>query len=173
VRKLEREKQTPARGVVVLGGSAGAGAGREGRPLLLFLLGLGLGSGVLAAALWRQAPPAPAAAVVPQVRPAPATPPAAPPAERQVAPLQAPARSEAAPASAAPPSAPPASPAPSASASPAFTLQAVSERDGRAVAIINDRLLRDGDSIDRARVVRIAADEVELEIDGRRVVLRF
>lgn len=55
----------------------------------------------------------------------------------------------------------------------AFTLQAISERDGRPVTIINDRMLREGDSFDGARVVRIAPDAVELEVAGRRVVLRF
>jgi hypothetical protein len=52
-------------------------------------------------------------------------------------------------------------------------LQAISEREGRPVAIVNDRLLREGDSIDGARIVRIAKDEVELELQGRRVLLRF
>jgi hypothetical protein len=169
LRKLEREKQTPARGVVVLGGVAAPGSRPQVRPLLLFLLGLCLGGAVLAAVLWRPAaPPPPPASAALTIRPATTPTPVPPePSPRLVAAAPPTERPPAAPAPAA------ASPSPSAAASQPFTLQAVSERDGRPVAIINDRLLREGDSIDGARIVKIAADQVELEIDGRRVVLRF
>lgn len=163
LRKLEREKQVPERGVVVVGATPWPGAPGE-RRLGLFLLGLLIGAGVLGAARWRQQlgpPPAPqpsAAAVVPVPSPdkpaaAPVSQPAAP---RRPAPAAVPA------------SAPTHRPA-----EPSFTLQAISEREGRPVAIVNDRLLREGDSIDGARIVRIAKEEVELELAGRRVVLRF
>jgi hypothetical protein len=167
LRKLEREKQTPARGVVVLGSAPAAAAGR-GRPLLLFLLGLCLGGAALAALSWREAPGSrtSAALQVPQPLPPAAQPTPVPqPSPTLGAQAPRPAAATQAPETPAASTAPP-SPAP-------LTLQAVSERDGRAVAIINDRLLREGDSIDGAKVVRIAREEVELEIGGRRVVLRF
>lgn len=182
LRKLEREKQTPARGVVVLGGMSAPGAQPQVRPLLLFLLGLSLGGAALTAVLWRRAPaapaPQPAAASPTQPATRPATPPSQPPppepAPRRLAAAQAAPSAEAEAAAAPAVSLAPApTAAPSLAPSQPFTLQAVSERDGRAVAIINDRLLREGDSIDGARIVKIASDQVELEIGGRRVVLRF
>ena len=162
LRKLEREKEAPARGVIVVGTTPWPGA-RPDRRLRLFLLGLALGGGLIAFARWRQdgaqraALPAAASATaaVPQAPPEPTSPAAA-------------ASRPAILSTAAPPIAPasPASP-------PALTLQAISERDGRPLAIVNDRLVREGDSIDGARIVRIAKDEVELEVAGRRVLLRF
>lgn len=163
LKKLEREKQVPERGVVVVGATPWPGAPGE-RRLGLFLLGLLIGAGVLGVALWRQRlgpPPAPqasAAAVVPV--PPPDKPAAA--SSTQPAALR---RTAPAPASTSAPAPRP--------AQPTFTLQAISEREGRPVAIVNDRLLREGDSIDGARIVRIAKDEVELELAGRRVFLRF
>jgi hypothetical protein len=54
-----------------------------------------------------------------------------------------------------------------------LVLQAISERDGSPVALVNDRLVREGDSFDGVTVVRIGASEVEVEVRGRRRVLRF
>jgi hypothetical protein len=54
-----------------------------------------------------------------------------------------------------------------------YQLQAISAQDGHAVAILNDRLVREGDSFDGARVLRIGADEVEIEVAGRRRVVKF
>ena len=168
LKKLEREKEAPARGVVVVGATPWTGA-RPERRLGLFLVGLALGGGLIAMARWRQetaegtTSPASAAPtlVVPRSSLAPASPAAA------VRETDSPAR---APRSAPSPRATPAaSPVPP----PAFVLQAISERDGRPVAIVNDRLVREGDSIDGARIARIAKDEVELEVAGRRVLLRF
>jgi hypothetical protein len=69
------------------------------------------------------------------------------------------------------------SPPPSATSertsSDAIHLQAISERDGEPVAVINERLVREGDSFDGVRVVKIGADHVELEVRGRRRVVRF
>jgi hypothetical protein len=65
----------------------------------------------------------------------------------------------------------PAMPTPAPSA--VLVLQAISEKDGRPVAIINDRLMREGDEFDGARLVRIGEAEVELEINGVVRVLRF
>jgi hypothetical protein len=52
-------------------------------------------------------------------------------------------------------------------------LQAIAERDGHPVALINDRLVREGDSFDGVTVLRIGVAEVEIEVRGQRRVLRF
>jgi len=52
-------------------------------------------------------------------------------------------------------------------------LNAISRRDGRPVALINDRLVFEGDSFDDVRVIRIGETEVEVEVKGQRRVLRF
>ena len=65
-------------------------------------------------------------------------------------------------------------PAPSPAApQPRFRLQAISVRDGKPVAVLNDRMVYEGESFDGVSVVRIGEAEVELEIDGRRVVVGF
>jgi hypothetical protein len=52
-------------------------------------------------------------------------------------------------------------------------LNAISRRDGRPVALINDRLVFEGDGFDGVKVLRIGEAEVEVEVRGRRRVLRF
>jgi len=52
-------------------------------------------------------------------------------------------------------------------------LTAISERDGRPIALLNDHLVREGDSFDGIRVLRIGLTEVEVEVDGRRQVVSF
>jgi len=52
-------------------------------------------------------------------------------------------------------------------------LSAISQRDGRPVALINDRLVFEGDSFDGVRVLRIGETEVEVEVRGVRRILRF
>ena len=52
-------------------------------------------------------------------------------------------------------------------------LTAISQRDGRPVALINDRLVFEGDSFDGVRVLRIGPTEVEVEVDGGKRVIRF
>jgi hypothetical protein len=52
-------------------------------------------------------------------------------------------------------------------------LQAISERDGHMVAVLNDRLVREGDTFDDVRVLRIGPTEVEIEVNGQRRTLRF
>lgn len=65
-------------------------------------------------------------------------------------------------------------PAPAAAAAPAeLRLNAISQRDGRPVALINDRLVFEGDSFEGVRVIRIGDTEVEVEVNGQRRVLRF
>jgi len=170
LKKLEREKQAPERGVVVVGAAAWPGA-QSDRRLGLFLLGLAIGGAALGGvALWRQRPGAPQPA--PPVTLAAVPPKAALPPETLPSPLREtrpPAAERLVVAAKPAPVAPSAKP----SAEPPFVLQAISERDGHPVAIVNDRLLREGDSIDGARIVRIAKDEVELELGGRRLTLRF
>jgi len=178
LRKLEREKQTPERGFLVLGTGAWAERGHAGRPIAVFLFGLLLGAVALGVLMRSRSSPA---AAVAHLEPAPAptaiapTPHAVPPPATLTATKPAGSaalRTPTEPASEISPAAAQATPAPRPSA-PAFTLQAISEKDGHTVALINDRLLRQGDAIDGARVVAIAKDSVELEIAGRRVVLRF
>jgi hypothetical protein len=52
-------------------------------------------------------------------------------------------------------------------------LTAISQRDGRPVALINDRLLFEGDGFDGVKVLRIGETEVEVEVRGVKRVLRF
>jgi len=66
----------------------------------------------------------------------------------------------------------PGPPAPAA-ASAGLRLNAISVRDGHPVAILNDRLVREGDRFDGIRVLRIGETEVEVEVDGERRTLRF
>jgi hypothetical protein len=62
--------------------------------------------------------------------------------------------------------------APRAAAAP-LHLEAISARDGEAVAVINGRLVRKGDTIEGALITWIGADGVEVEMDGKRRVLGF
>jgi hypothetical protein len=73
----------------------------------------------------------------------------------------------AAPAASPPEEAPPAPPAPE------LQLNAITVRDGRPIALINDRLVREGDSFDGVRILRIGESEVEVEVQGQRRVIRF
>ncbi len=57
---------------------------------------------------------------------------------------------------------------------PALVLQAISERDSRPIAIINDQLVREGDKVGPARVLRIGPDSVEVLLEnGRHDTVRF
>jgi hypothetical protein len=70
-------------------------------------------------------------------------------------------------------SAPRAAAAAASPAPPALVLQAISQRDGKPIAIVNDHLVREGDEVDGIRVLAIRADEVDVEFQGRRTTLRF
>ncbi len=189
LKKLEREKQSPDRGgLLVLGQTSWPSAAREGRRFALALVVAGL-CGLAAGALYwpsreRGAPPSTAgtrspasgAAATPTSsagalawRPqVPETTPASVPVDEPgIVPERASASRQPASAASGP------APAPAASLAPRFQLQAVSRRDGRAVAVLNDRLVYEGDSFDGATVIRIGEAEIELEIAGRRVVLGF
>jgi hypothetical protein len=52
-------------------------------------------------------------------------------------------------------------------------LQAITEQDGHPVAMVNGRLVKEGDSFDGVKILRIQPTEVEVEVQGRRRVLRF
>lgn len=63
---------------------------------------------------------------------------------------------------------------PAGSPRPALVLQAISERDGRPIAIINDQLVKDGDRLGTIRVLRIGDDSVEVLLEnGKKDVVRF
>jgi hypothetical protein len=56
---------------------------------------------------------------------------------------------------------------------PRYRLTAISERDGRPIALLNDRLVREGDRFGDIHVIRIGATEVEIEVDGERLTVGF
>lgn len=202
LKKVEREKQTRDAGAVVIGATAWAAGPRRRWPMAVALaLTAALGAGTAAFFLRAPRNTAPAPTSAPATLPfAPATPAAAPavappqtlapplaaslpalPGTVAIAPLRRPPASLRTPAAtttvpAAPTARPeaPAASAPTAPAGqPALRLQAITEQDGQPVAMLNDRLVREGDSVDGALVIRIGAGEVEVEVDGRRQVLRF
>jgi len=181
LKKLDREKQTPERGVVVLGATAWA-ARREGRGRMLvwLLIDLALvGLGAAGAVWWLSGSRPPSANPAPVAVASAATTSTPPAATLAAAPyVSAPAH---APAPAGPavvrtprahPTSPPrATPA----AASAFVLQAITEQDGIPVALINERVLRVGEGFDGMRVLRISPTEVEIQVEatGARQVLAF
>jgi hypothetical protein len=56
---------------------------------------------------------------------------------------------------------------------PRFRLTAISERDGKPVAVINDRMVFEGDSFEDITVLRIGDAEVELKVAGKSVTVPF
>lgn len=56
---------------------------------------------------------------------------------------------------------------------PVLLLHAISEQDGTPIAVVNQRVVREGDSFDGVRILRIGAAEVEVEVAGTRRTLRF
>ncbi len=63
--------------------------------------------------------------------------------------------------------------APAVPPGPEYRLTAISSRDGRPIALVNDRLVREGDSFDGITIVRIGETEVEIEVDGKRKTIGF
>jgi hypothetical protein len=191
LKKLDREKQTPERGVVVLGATTWA-ARREGRSRVLLQLATSLALLAVGAAVavWWLAPGArskPASGPSPSTNAAtgtlaPVTPaPIAAPSASSLPPytaLQAQAPTSVRPVPPPGERAARTRPAPTPSVTPAvepFALQAVTEQDGEPVALINQRVLRVGEGFDGMRVLRITPTEVEIEIEasGRRQTLMF
>lgn len=174
LRKREREKQVPERGFLVMAPTPWAAAPQRGVAgmVLAGLVAFGLGAAFMAWRSPRAAPPAPPATVAStapsQATPATLLPAPAPTLAPAVVPVPVP-RAEPGPAQ-------PAMPAADASVPPdpaPLVLQAISERDGKPVALISDRLMREGDEWQGARVVRIGEAEVEIEVGGERRTLRF
>ncbi len=52
-------------------------------------------------------------------------------------------------------------------------LNAITQQDGQPVAVLNDRVVREGDVFDGIHVIRIGEAEVEVEVNGKRRVIRF
>jgi hypothetical protein len=208
LKKLEREKQAPDRGFLVVAHVPWA-TGSPGRGRWIALIaGVTLTAvvGAVFVVVARRSQASATAAVSPPAAtgaPAPSVPAAAPPSY--------PVPAAASPSVSAPPLAPaPAAPvrssageprAPSPSSKPPLSsassgalptlpsaapsgegeapgeadlrLNAISQQDGFPVAMLNDRLVREGDVFDGIRVIRIGEAEVEVEIDGKRRVVRF
>lgn len=187
LKKLEREKVAGEPGVVVVRSVPWGERGRTRRRLVLGTAALVVI--VLAMAgmwLFTAAParsPAPAEPTQrPQAQPGSATPVAPPASTKSPAPPMGalappPDRrlSLPAPAAATTPATvtPGARPTPHATRAPELRLNAISQRDGRPLALINDHLVFEGDSFDGIRILRIGETEVEIEVDGKRRVLRF
>jgi hypothetical protein len=196
LKKLERDKDAREPGVLVVGSVPWGARTRSYRPLAVALAGIGLFA-LLAFARWpRDRASRPAAAPSPSDSPSalaqtpppsaappvatPATAPAAsPPAARRLSvPFPAPGSAEVASGDAAPaqddtPTSSRLSPAAGAPPTDDLRLNAISQRDGRPLALINDRLVFEGDSFDGVKILRIGEAEVEVEVRGKRRVLRF
>jgi hypothetical protein len=56
---------------------------------------------------------------------------------------------------------------------PPFRLNAIGLYEGQPVAVLNDRLVREGDRFDGITVIRIDDTEVEIEADGKRIQVTF
>ena len=182
LKKLDREKKAPDRGFLVVGAVPWpAPRPRQWTPLLL-VVAVGAAAGSALWLAWRargheeapshavtpttMAAAAPRAAAAPVVVAPPSTlpplvegrtrvPDARPAAERPAAEAGRPAA------------------APAAEPAAGLLLQAISERDGKPIAVLNSRVVHEGDHFDGVTVVRIGADEVEIEVQGHRRVLRF
>jgi hypothetical protein len=183
LRKLEREKGAPERGFTVL---AAAPWPTRHRARLTGILagGLLVAIGVAVGLVLRPGPPAPsstAPAAAPPDSVADAPPPRTPlvvPTAFPLPPRPAPVARPAGVPSAAPPTTQVAAPEPREAPSPAPTpealrLQAITEQDGRPVAVLNERIVHEGDEFDGIRVIRIGAGEVEVDVRGRRHILKF
>jgi hypothetical protein len=194
LKKLEREKQTPPdRGFLVVAHVPWP-AGTRSRSLWLGGVGALAAAGLLALVLNRGREGRPAA-VTPPVATTPtarATPEASREPEASRAPAVSLPQADTTPATtlalpALPPPAPgPLSPlvtpatrakAPTPSPSPAgesdLRLNAITRQEGRPVAVLNDRLVREGDVFDGIHVIRIGEAEVEVEVNGKRRIVRF
>jgi hypothetical protein len=173
LKKLERDKQTAEPGVLVVGAVPWQGVRRRRAPLgalasvALLLLAVGsfawwLGRSPRVVTPEAGAPVRTAVPAAPSGPPIPLAAAAAPPVRRLTLP---------APATPAPPAAGPAEVAPPSRGGP--QLNAISRQDGRPVAVIDGRLVREGDSLDGVRVLHIGETEVEIEVRGVRRTLRF
>ena len=196
LKKLEREKDAREPNVLVVGSVPWGARARSRLPLVVALAGTGIVA-LVAFALWPRdhaalpvtapsssnstpAPvPSPSMPAVSSVTtPVPASVASPPEPHRLSVPL-----SEAVPGEVPPSDAaqtqddtPATSPVPQRAGVPetdGLRLNAISQRDGRPVALINDRLVFEGDGFDGVKILRIGEAEVEVEVRGKRRVLRF
>ena len=154
LRKLEREKDVPAKGFLVL--PPAARPSRRGDVVLagaavMALLVLGI------VFVWPRG-----------AQPTPAVPPAPPVPKVARAPLLLP--TSRSPEAVVHPRAAVPSPEP---ALPTLVLEAISERDGAPIAAINGQVVREGDTLFGARIVKIGTDSVEIEFHGVSKVVTF
>jgi hypothetical protein len=174
LKKLERDKQAPDRGFLVVAHVPWA-SGATGRSWWLGVTALlGIAGGVITFSLLRGREGRPAPATAPLIVATPAaivvpqptlgtspSPPRATP--RAGAPLS-------------PPDAiasPPPQPSPSPLGEVELRLNAITQQEGRPVAVLNERLVREGDIFDGIHVIRIGEAEVEVEVNGKRRIVRF
>jgi hypothetical protein len=181
LRKLDRDKDAPERGFMVLAHVPWAQGGKRSRLAGIGALALAVAVGGLAVTLWRGRATRPAA----YVPDAPAVATAAPPGARVGSPTpnSSPAPFEAKSlaieslrnAAATPTPAPVAAVPSKTPATPAndLRLNAISRQDDKPVAVLNDRLVHEGDVFDGIHVIRIGETEVEVEVRGQRRVLTF
>lgn len=176
LKKLEREKGAPDRGFLVMAHVPWASGRRGGTRLAVGTVVLLLATGAGAWLVGRGRPGAtPAAPTTPATASAPAaaSPAAAPGTSAASAGLlPAPVNT------ASPPSVPASTGAAEAKPhenpfAPEFRLNAISRQDGHPVALLNDRLVREGDAFDGVRILRIGETEVEIEVGGKRRVIGF
>jgi hypothetical protein len=186
LKKLEREKEAREPNVLVVGSVPWGARARSRLPLAAALAAIGLVV-LVTFVLWPRARPADTAtpsapasssmpaldAIPPTASPAPPARPAdlAPPERRPSVPGPGP-RAEA-PLSEADEGAQTSPDSSRTSTTEDLRLNAISQRDGRPVALINDRLVFEGDSFDGVEVLRIGESEVEVEVRGRKRILRF
>ena len=193
LKKLEREKDAREPGVLVVGSVPWGARARSRLPLAVALMGAALVA-LVAFALWPRSraavtpPSPPPSSPVPAPTPGMSSAPplttsapavtVSPPEPRRLSgppPEVAPAEASASGATRGQDVSPGTSSLPTAAAPGAddLRLNAISQRDGRPVALINDRLVFEGDGFDGVKVLRIGEAEVEVEVRGQRRVLRF
>jgi hypothetical protein len=195
LKKLERDKDAREPNVLVVGSVPWGTRTRSRLPLVVALVGAALVA-LVAFALWPRertarppaAPPSPAVSspaapptpsgsgVAPGTTPATGAAVAPPEPRRPSVPSAESAAVDDQPAEATgaleeqPATAPPRR---GTSVTDELRLNAISRRDGRPVALINDRLVFEGDGFDGVKVLRIGETEVEVEVRGQKRVLRF
>jgi hypothetical protein len=168
LKKLDREKGRDERGFVVMAAAPWPTRAARQWPAWVALVVATAGAVVAVLALRPSPAPAPPPAARPAALPEPAPVVAAPPPTVPSADATVP---RPAPARVAP--RPVVEPAVVPTHDPGPRLQAISERDGQPIAMINDHLVRVGDEVDGMRVLAIRVDEVDIEVRGRRTTLRF
>jgi hypothetical protein len=169
LKKVERERATPEqRGFLVLGPAAWA----PSRSNLAWVLGMIAAAAVAGGAVYLLTRPDRLPVQAPPEAPLVATP-SVPVAGTSVrpAPVSTVTRPRAAADAPAPPRATTA--ADRTPPGPVLVLHAISQQDGTPIAVVNERVVREGDTFDGVRVLRIGAAEVEVEVAGARRTLRF